>query len=540
MLALKVPIFDAFTTHGIPLSNGRYAERNHIIVSSSPPFLLKELSRFRRLGATTEKTLEDETTEQYTEPACKTRIVMESSKSNSNDADNDMVESRSGEEDGYGNSVEESDEDRLERRRTAIIAARLIKKGSTVKRSPSGRANTILKKTSVGTRREGSASRARSVGGGLGSSLLRGVKKGALAAAARQKAMENKDGPSNDGTAAVKKGIIQSTIDALLETQNTLWEVHEASSMGLLGKSNGRSSPQSVVEDLQEIGSQHLALPVKPILGSVLIHKSEQKASISMEVKDRIRNYASVRVATVKDDLEIAKLRLSVFSDFTPEIKRQFRTRSCEVLDHRRMKGATCLVVSVDYDDAGLEPECDEESRDTLILGSVECSSLEFAGTQLGMRRPGGSILYITEVAVSPRVRRIGAGTKLLQVRMSSKCYLFYHTYSKSRELTQISTQGIDELAKIRKIETVYLHVDVTNAAACKLYENGGYEILDSDDPVYNDFTTQLNLHDGATKGRNHYILHKKMTAKQTWFDFDSLTETKEEGTLGFEFPGLP
>lgn len=57
---------------------------------------------------------------------------------------------------------------------------------------------------------------------------------------------------------------------------------------------------------------------------------------------------------------------------------------------------------------------------------------------------------------------------------------------------------------------------------------------------MYNDFTTQLNLHDGATKGRNHYILHKKMTAKQTWFDFDSLTETKEEGTLGFEFPGLP
>ncbi len=32
------------------------------------------------------------------------------------------------------------------------------------------------------------------------------------------------------------------------------------------------------------------------------------------------------------------------------------------------------------------------------------------------MRRPAGSILYITEVAVSPRTRRSGAGELLLKV----------------------------------------------------------------------------------------------------------------------------
>ena len=356
---------------------------------------------------------------------------MESPKNDSDDSNKDITESGSGEKDEYGDgdsdSEEEPDDEELERRRRAVIAARLIKKGSAVEilRSAAvseSRPNTISKNTNVDTRREGSATKARSTGGGLGSSLLRGVKSSALAAAAaRKKAMRDKDGASRGSTVAVKKGIIQSAIDALLETQNSLREVHEASSMGLLGMRIGRASPQSVVvEEPQVIGSQHLTLPVKPRPGTILVHRSETKEPISMEVKDRIRNYAIVRVATIRDDLEIAKLRLSVFSDFTPEIRRQFRKRSCEVLDYRRMKGATCLVVSVNYGEAELEYEHDEKSPHNFIVGSVECSTLEFAGTQLGMRRPGGSILYITEVAVSPHVRRTGAGTKLLQVRTLS------------------------------------------------------------------------------------------------------------------------
>lgn len=94
-------------------------------------------------------------------------------------------------------------------------------------------------------------------------------------------------------------------------------------------------------------------------------------------------------------------------------------------------------------------------------------------------------------------------------------------------------------MARVRKIETVYLHVDVVNTAACKLYEKGGYDILDYDDPIYNEFTTQLNLHDGATKGRNHYMLQKKITKQQTWFEPELLPENNEQGFIGFEVPDL-
>ena len=77
----------------------------------------------------------------------------------------------------------------------------------------------------------------------------------------------------------------------------------------------------------------------------------------------------------------------------------------------------------------------------------------------------------------------------------------------------------------------------MTNAAACKLYKKAGYEILDSQNPIYAEFTTKLNLHDGATKGRVHHLMHKKVTDHQTWLESDSLDEKGEgrSGTLGFE-----
>ena len=39
-------------------------------------------------------------------------------------------------------------------------------------------------------------------------------------------------------------------------------------------------------------------------------------------------------------------------------------------------------------------------------------------GSELGMRRPVGSIFYVTEVAVSPKTRRSGAGKLLMKVRL--------------------------------------------------------------------------------------------------------------------------
>ena len=83
--------------------------------------------------------------------------------------------------------------------------------------------------------------------------------------------------------------------------------------------------------------------------------------------------------------------------------------------------------------------------------------------------------------------------------------------------------KGVDVLANYRNIETIYLHVDVENKAACSLYEKAGYEILDVNDSVYKEFTTSLNLHDGATKGRKHHLLCKKISKHQTWLSTAAL-----------------
>jgi len=72
-------------------------------------------------------------------------------------------------------------------------------------------------------------------------------------------------------------------------------------------------------------------------------------------------------------------------------------------------------------------------------------------------------------------------------------------------------------LGKVRNIETLYLHVDVENKGALSLYANAGYKIVDSDEPMFSEFTTKLNLHDGATKGRNHFLLYKDLVKRPTW-----------------------
>lgn len=110
----------------------------------------------------------------------------------------------------------------------------------------------------------------------------------------------------------------------------------------------------------------------------------------------------------------------------------------------------------------------------------------------------------------------------------------------------------MDVLANMRGIETVYLHVDVENESALALYEKAGYQILDAREPMFLEFTTKLNLHDGATKGRNHYLLSKDLVECPTWLPGEIPVEARVPrfsseavppsfappvvtGTLGFE-----
>jgi hypothetical protein len=90
--------------------------------------------------------------------------------------------------------------------------------------------------------------------------------------------------------------------------------------------------------------------------------------------------------------------------------------------------------------------------------------------------------------------------------------------------------QGVDELAtKHRGAESLYLHVDVHNEGALRLYEEHmGFVRVDQTDPMYSEFTTSLNLHDGATRGRNHYLLCKHLQAP-TWLDTSRPTPSTAE-----------
>ena len=68
-----------------------------------------------------------------------------------------------------------------------------------------------------------------------------------------------------------------------------------------------------------------------------------------------------------------------------------------------------------------------------IILIFIYCH-LKFIGTELGMQRSLDDILYITEVAVSPKTRRSGTGKLLLQVctnydnyNVCMQIFLFQH-----------------------------------------------------------------------------------------------------------------
>ena len=129
------------------------------------------------------------------------------------------------------------------------------------------------------------------------------------------------------------------------------------------------------------------------------------------ESKSICKESLIVRVATILDDTDIASLRLSVFSDFSPEMRKQFCSRSRQVLSNRRLRGATCLVATT-------PAQKRKDGRTDIVLGSIECSVHELYGTLLGRRRTENSVLYITEVAVNPLYRRCGVGSQLLKVRL--------------------------------------------------------------------------------------------------------------------------
>ena len=217
------------------------------------------------------------------------------------------------------------------------------------------------------------------------SRLTEAVKKAASANTVQRKDENTEEEAmrNQSPTAMLTKSLIESTVKSMLQT---------SASMGLFGEM--QPNPTTADQFLQQT----------PPPGTILLQSD--RSTKPWKAADRV----SVRVATLADDLDIANLRLSVFSDFSPEMRRAFCSKSCQVLSSRRNRGATCIVATVPRYGSIMS------TRPDIILGTAECSYHEFEGTTLGRRRPLESILYVTEVAVSPSARRKGIGQKIMQV----------------------------------------------------------------------------------------------------------------------------
>jgi len=347
------------------------------------------------------------------------------------------------------------------------------------------------------------------------------VRKTAGATAAnrgKQDATKNADDDTHDGgknppdkSVKITSSILHSAIEDLLQNFNPV----------LSADCSKLSGPATIVGNMPMSAAFSNFAPQIGILGNSAsaggsgVDDSSILHPGAVVLGPTYDHQATVKIASPSDDTDVANLRLSVFSEFSsPNMQNQFHVRSCQALQSRRLRGAICLVARVPRKMESLADWGKDEKGP--LLGSAECSFHEFFGTRLGRRRPYNSILYVTEVAVATTARRQGIGRKLLE--------------------------AMDKVALARGAETLYLHVDVANKGAIELYEKAGYKEASLDELIYAEFTTSLNLHPGAHKGRDHALLYKDLKPDPTWLDeVDGSAPTSAQnslvGALGFEIP---
>jgi len=386
------------------------------------------------------------------------------------------------EEDEYGENASDSqsnddskDEDSASSDISASLARSAILRragvaGGKTRQSSRSNGRSSLAKSHVNKNRRGSPNQGRAIG-----QVLSTVRTAAAGAAGRKKLFtetEKKEGTSDnnvhDASARLDVGgpsmsgttkweaAVQSTISEMLTNQQQAEPPPPppgTTTMGILGEVVQETFP---------------AIP--PLPGKVLVVSQPRPDLPPISIRSSIPHSS--------DDTHIANLRLSVFSNFNAEQQRNFRHRSVEVLNIRRRRGSVVLIAERPTAEQCEHHHNEMEARiasghkfgDTMtkrqilsvpsniavatrtMIGSVECSYHEFRGTMLGNSRPKGALMYVTEVAVRPGMRRGGAGAALMR--------------------------GVDEVAALRNVETIYLHVDIANKAACALYERMGYHYL--------------------------------------------------------------
>jgi GNAT superfamily N-acetyltransferase len=289
-------------------------------------------------------------------------------------------------------SLQNKEEELLQLRRAAV-AATLLKSGAKVPAAGG-------KSTSIGSRRIGSASKARN-GASKTSQAVAGLRLVASISSVPKPTTNTTSSKARSPKVQLESAKIHATIDNLLSKQ----QVPEQNINRNVDFFNSQKRMGVLGEPIESIPHRLLQCPMP---GTILVHPTS-----SLEVGGISKGAITVRVATVADDTDVANLRLSVFSDFSLEVRKQFCARSIQALSNRRLRGATSLVASIP---AGGKKK---DGRTDIVLGSVEASVHEFFGTDLGKIMKEDSLLYITEVAVTPTARRCGIGSKLLEVRLN-------------------------------------------------------------------------------------------------------------------------
>jgi hypothetical protein len=326
-----------------------------------------------------------------------------------------------------GNSDQES---RAENARK--LAARAALLGSRTGSTKGRRTTTSkAKDTSVGARRVGSASKARQ-GPGMQGRIMDALRKSASSNTvdtSEQKPSEDDNTDSSSTKASITSNNFTPTSTSKKLTSSS---IHSAVSELMQQQMKRRMDEYSSYRPYAQ--QQHQQQQRKkwsqddyakffgwqrqpPEAGKILIPPTAEPRG---DAKLQFPGCLTLRVATSKEDTEIANLRLSVFSNFAPEVRKQLVSRSVRSVISRRVQGATCIVATV-------PPSIQARKRNKapVILGSAECSFHEFDDTCLGRRRLPQSILYVTEVAVNPSARRRGIGAKLLEVsRDGYGCFL--------------------------------------------------------------------------------------------------------------------
>ena len=414
--------------------------------------------------------------------------------SNQNRAEDTNNESNTEEGENHNNTDEPEEDAATSDIRASLARSAILRRagvaGGNTKQSSRSNGRSSLAKSYVNKNKRGGKNGGRAIG-----QVLSTVRTAAAGSAGRKKLFNNeaekKDestGNNNDleardkldgnGSVAIApkwNTAIQSAVSEVLAqpTADELQPPPGTTSMGLLG---------------EVVHEQIPVIPPPP--GKVLVQCQTRLGTAPLRIRSSIPHSP--------DDTHIANLRLSVFSNFDAEKQRAFRHRSVEVLNIRRRRGAVVLVAEIPseedenhnylnmmearimsghtFGEKRTEPSISSNvavadgtniatitnqqqyQQDTLrtsnkmVIGSVECSHHEFRGTMLGNSRPKGALMYVTEVAVRPSMRRCGAGAALMK--------------------------GVDEVAALRNVESIYLHVDVRNKAACAMYERMGYHYL--------------------------------------------------------------